>query len=348
MAKKFFRTKTEDRPDLAAIGSISQLDVQGYVFPHLFPLMPVTEQSGKINVANPGLTNSKGQKNRQNGSAVNASTITRKKVDWAAAKYEGRGKLFEDDGAAYESEEAADQAGAEEAQRLAWNNVEDAAFQKVFSTTRVNAATQLADHAIIKTLQKKAKSLRKYGKPVIVMTTNTWMDFVEIPEIRDRLEKLAGAANDTGFIMSDIAKVRAAVSSFMQFANIYLFDSDIVDALGAMDGKIAVVALRPEAEGNVISVIKAKATYGWTPIYIPEGAPSDKPFDMRSWYDNDNKANIYDAEAHLEPIEAHDGAVAMCKLLDDLDDYTEYAVPVVNATVKNPAGGGDAGGREQV
>ena len=43
MAKRFFRVEKADRPDLAAIGSISQLDVKGYAFPKIFPLMPVTE-----------------------------------------------------------------------------------------------------------------------------------------------------------------------------------------------------------------------------------------------------------------------------------------------------------------
>lgn len=342
MAKRFFRTQTADRPDLAAIGSTSQLDVMGYVFPKIFPLIPVTEQGGTMSVANPGLTNSKGTKGRADGAALSPSDVTRTDVNWFAARYEGRGRIFEKDGSAYESEEDTDNAGAEEAQRLAWNKVEDTAFAKVFTAARKSGATELADHAIIKTLQKKAKSLRKFGKPVMVMTTNTWFDFVEIPEIRSRLEKLAGAGNDVGFIMTDLPKVRAAVSTFMQFADILVFDSDIVDTNGTYDGCIAVIGLRTEVNGDALRVAKAKAMYGWTPMYIPEGAPNDKPFDMRSWYDNAVKANIYDSEAYLEPVEAFSSAVAMCKLLADLGSYTEYAVPVVN--VEQPANGGGAAG----
>ena len=333
MAKRFFRVETADRPDLAAIGSISQLDVKGYAFPKIFPLMPVTEHSGMITVAPAGLTASKGTKGRANGTALSGSTITPVDVNWAVYRYEGRGKLYENDGAAYASAEAADNAGAEEAQRLAWNKVEDGAFAKVFNATRYAAASTLTDHSVVKILQQKAKSLRKYGKPTLVMTTNAWLDFCEIPEIRYRLEKLAGAGNDTGFIMTDIEKVRAAVSTFMGFNDVVLFDSEIVGT--SYDDCVAVMGLRPEAKDNAVNVAKSKATYGWTPVYIPEGAPADKPFDMRSWYDDDNKCNVYDAEAYLEPIEALSGAVAMCKF-DSA--YTEYPTTIINNEITGGQG----------
>ena len=333
MAKRFFRVEKADRPDLAAIGSTSQLDVQGYAFPKIFPLLPVTEKSGTMTVAPAGLTESKGTKGRQNGAALNGTTIAMVDVNWAAARFEGRGKLYEDDGAAYATAEAADQAGAELAQRLAWNKVEDEAFAKVFTANRTNAAVTLTDHHVVKLLQKQAKALRKYGKPTLVMTTNTWLDFVEIPEIRVRLEKLAGAGNDIGFIMTDFEKVRAAVSTFLSFDSIVLFDSDIVGT--SHDGEIAVIGLRPEAKsGNVSALAKSKALYGWTPIYIPEDAPADKPFDMRAWYDDDNKCNVYDAEAFLGVVEAFSGAVVMTKLAAE---YTEYPTVIVNAAAE--AGG---------
>ena len=327
MAKRFFRVETADRPDLAAIGSMSQLDVHGYAFPKLFPFIPVTEKGGTMTVAPAGLTASKGTKGRANGTALSGSAITPVDVSWAVYRYEGRGTLYENDGAAYASAEDADKAGAEQAQRLAWNKVEDGAFAKVFNATRYAAATELTDHSVVKILQQKAKALRKYGKPTLVMTTNAWLDFCEIPEIRYRLEKLAGAANDTGFIMTDIEKVRAAVSTFMGFDDIVLFDSEIVGT--SYDDCIAVMGLRPEAKNDAVKVAKSRAMYGWTPVYIPEDAPADKPFDMRSWYDDDNKCNVYDAEAFLEPIEALSDAVAMCKFASS---YTEYPTSVVNVT----------------
>lgn len=333
MAKRFFRVEKADRPDLAAIGSISQLDVKGYAFPKIFPLMPVTEKSGTMTVAPAGLTASKGTKGRANGTALSGTAISMVDVNWSVSRYEGRGKLYEDDGAAYASAEAADQAGAELSQRLAWNKVEDDAFKKVFTAIRAAAATELTDHHVVKILQQQAKSLRKYGKPTLVMTTNAWLDFCEIPEIRYRLEKLAGASNDVGFIMTDIEKVRAAVSTFLGFDDIVLFDSELVGT--DYDGNVAVIGLRPEAKGNAVSTAKSKATYGWTPVYIPEDAAADKPFDMRAWYDDDDKCNVYDSEAFLGVVEAFAGAVAMCKFAAA---YTEYPTTVVNNTISGGQG----------
>ena len=323
---KFFRVETGDRPDLAAIGALSQLDVKGYAFPKIFPIFTVGEKAGQISVAPAGLTESKGSKGRSNGSALSPSDITPVDVSWSVTRYEGRGRLFEDDGAAYASAEAADKAGAELSQRLAWNYVESDAFAKVFTAARKSGATELSDHAVVKTLQKKAKALRKYGRPALVMTINTWYDFVEIPEIRWRLEKFAGAGNDIGFLATDTDKVLSAVSTLLSFDQIILFDGDIVDAGGTYDGCIAVMGLRRIEAGDVLNSIKSRATYGWCPVYLPDTADGEHPFDMRTWYDDENKASIYDSEAFIGIVEALSGAVAMTKLAAS---YSEYGVPEV-------------------
>ena len=347
MAKRFFRVEKADRPDLAAIGSISQLDVKGYAFPKIFPVMPVAEKSGTMTVAPAGLTSGKGTKGRANGTALSATDITMVDVDWSVSRYEGRGRLYEDDGAAYASAEAADQAGAELSQRLAWNKAEDDAFKAVFTAARKAAATELADHKVVKTLQQKAKALRKYGKPTLVMTTNAWLDFVEIPEIRYRLVKLAGVQNDAGFILTDLDKVRAAVSTFLGFNDIVLFDSELVGT--DYDTCVAVIGLRPEAAGNVAYAAKSKALYGWTAVYIPEDAAADKPFDMRTWYDDAGKANVYDAEAFLGVVEVFGSnaegkpgsAVEMCVFAEV---YSEFPQNVVVREVADNGGNGGEGG----
>ena len=323
---RFFRVQDADRPDLAAIGNASQADLKGYAFPKIFPVIYVGETSGMFSVAPAGLTTAKGTKGRANGTALDATGVTPVDVAWSCARFEGRARIYENDGASWASEEACDQAGAETSQRLAWNKVEDEAFAKIFTTARKGGAAELADHAVVKTLQQKAKTLRAYGRPVLVMTTNTWMSFVEIPEIRHRLEKFAGAGNDVGFLAADAEKVRAAVSTLMGFADIVLFDADIVDADGTYDGLVAVLGLR-RAQPNMLQAIKTRATYGWTTVYLPDAATGDKPFDMRTWYDNTNKANVYDAEAYVGIVEAFAAGVTMTKLASA---YTEYAVPVVN------------------
>lgn len=326
MAKRFYRVQDGDRPDLAAIGSTSQLDVKGYAFPKIFPLLAVTEKGGTTTVASPGLTNAKGTKGRANGTELKAEDAGTVDVNWTAVRYEGRGLLYENDATAYASAEAADAAGAELSQRLAWNTVEDDAFKTVFSASRIEGATELVDKGVIKTLQKSARRLRPYGRPTLVMTTNAWDDFVAIPEIRHHLGALAGAGSDIGFILADIEKVRAAVSTFLSIKDIILFDSDIIGT--DADSMVAVIGLRDTLPGqNISELAKTKAVYGFTPVYIPEGAPADKPFDMYAWYDKKSKANIYDSEAYLCVKEAFANAVAMHKFAES---YSEFPVSIVN------------------
>ena len=316
MAKRFFRTRTEDRPDLALLGSISQLDVMGYAFPKLFPVIKVSEKGGTITVASANLTNSKGTKGRANGTALSATTLGGTDTTYSAARYEGRGMLYENDAAAFDDEKAADEAGALLSQRLAWNKVEDDAFQIVFTAARKSAATELADQSVVKIRQQKAKSIRAFGKATLVMTTNTWLDFCEIPEIRARFATLGIAGQDVSYMLNDPAKVMGALSTFMKFdGGVVLFDSDIVDTEGTFDGIVMVMATRPEAKSMPIQTIKTKATYGYTAIYIPEDASdADKPFDMRSFYSDTDKANVYDAEAFLNVVQAHSSAVVPTKL----------------------------------
>ena len=316
MAKRFFRTRTEDRPDLALLGSISQLDVMGYAFPKLFPVIKVSEKGGTITVASANLTNSKGTKGRANGTALSATTLGGTDTTYSAARYEGRGMLYENDAAAFDDEKAADEAGALLSQRLAWNKVEDDAFQIVFTAARKSAATELADQSVVKILQQKAKSIRAFGKATLVMTTNTWLDFCDIPEIRARFAALGIAGQDVSYMLNDPAKVMGALSTFMKFdGGVVLFDSDIVDTEGTFDGIVMVMATRPEAKSMPIQTIKTKATYGYTAIYIPEDASdADKPFDMRSFYSDTDKANVYDAEAFLNVVQAHSSAVVPTKL----------------------------------
>ena len=66
-----------------------------------------------------------------------------------------------------------------------------------------------------------------------------------------------------------------------------------------------------------------------------ETADADKPFDMRSYYSNDDKANVYDAEAYLENVEAHSGAVAATKLASEYTSTIQVNA-TVNATVVQP------------
>ena len=89
---------------------------------------------------------------------------------------------------------------------------EAAAHAKVFSAARTGAAVTLANASVIKILQQQAKAVLPYGQPVLAMSFNTFLDFINIPEVRTRLE--IGHAGQRRYWFPGCAKpqMRQAVS----------------------------------------------------------------------------------------------------------------------------------------
>lgn len=322
-------TQRGPRPDLAALGSMSQMDVKGYGLMKIFPLVIVREKAGTVSFAPKGLTTAKGQAGRAKTAAIESETLEPIDVTYSVAALEGRATIYTRDVPGMGGIEAADQVGGETACRRAWNTAESAAAAKVFSAARRGAAAELADHAVIKGLQLAAKSVRGYGKPYLVMSTTAFLTFCDIPEIRQKLDKSSLATGDLGFMALSDPRVAQTLSTLMLMQGIILFDSDIVG--DTYDSYVAVVSLREEAfQGGMaaLGVANRAAIYGATFMYIPQDAQGDTPFMVSSSDDTLNKANIYDAEAHYDIEEANTGAVAVRKFAAN---YTEYTVPTVAA-----------------
>lgn len=322
-------TQRGPRPDLAALGALSQMDLKGYGFMKLFPLIIVNEKAGTFSFAPKGLTATKGQAGRAKTDAISVETLAPVDVEYSVSALEGRAKIYTRDVPGLGGIAFADQLGGENCCRQAWNKAEATAASTVFTAGRMNAATELADHAVIKGLQQAAKSVRGYGKPYLVMSTNGFLTFCDIPEIRQKLDKSSLATGDLGFMALSDPRVAQTLSTLMMMQGVILFDSDIVG--DTYDNFIAVVSLREEAFAGgmaALGVAQRAAIYGATFMYIPKGAQGDTPFMVSSSDNTDGKYNLYDAEAHYDIEEVHTGAVAVRKFAAT---YTEYTVPTTQA-----------------
>ena len=333
----------QERPDLRAFAKMTQDDLRGYAFAKLFPVIAVREKGGKIWVAPKDLTNARGTKNRENGTALSAGEKKTVEVAFTTDRMEGRGIIYESEMHGFADENAAAQAGAADAGRKVLNLMEYEAAGKVFTSARLTAKVTLTDHAVLKTLQKAAKSVRSFGKAALYLSDEAFLKLCDIPEIRRRLEMGAKVTGDIGYLALNDEKVLATVSTLLGFHAIAIFDSDIVG--DTYDSYIAVVAIRPEAFGAtadmVRSIAKSRAMFGATMVYIPDDAPVDEPFTMSQSADRTEKANYFDAEGWLvaKPFVApvansgdatkldENGGAVVCQFADS---YTEYAVPVVN------------------
>lgn len=345
------------RPDLAVAAKVTQSDLRGYAFAKVFPVITTVEKSGDLYVAPKTTTNQLGQAGRSDGSAITTDDLATLPVAYTTARVEGRARIYEHEMHSFADMNAACAAGGKVAGRRALNKVEALAMAQIFTTARKTAATTLANHAVVSTLQKAAKAVRAYGKAYLVLSDAALQTLCEIPEIRWRLTQFAKVDGDIGYLALNDEKVRAAVSTILGFYGIAMYDSDIVGSTN--DSYIAVVAVRPETVGapsdTVRSIAKTDAMFGATFVHIPSDADAETPFRVSTAADRPNKANLFDAEGWLvskpfvTPVADQSDATKLTEnggaVLVTFDStYTEYQVPVVNVEAAAAAPAGGSGG----
>jgi len=334
------------RPDLAIAVKATQADMGGYAFPQLFPVLPVTERAGDFSYAPVNLSNAVTSvaEGRENGAALTGVEIKTSDFVWTTTRLEGRSKIYDNEVKGFGGIAKADEAGAIDAVRRAYNRVEQVAYAKVFSAARILAGTSFADQTIINSISLGAVALRAYGQPYLVATTIGILKFVQIPEVRKAMFGSFTAAQVMNMLSDPASKEQmlSKISVLISVKGVIIFDSDIVTA--ADNDCIGLVALRPEAMSGgaaFMSTAKAKATYGFTAIYIPDGASEEMPFGVSATADGDAKVNIYDAETRYSVNEIHTGAVKVYKMLANLTDYSENLSPlkveITNPSIMTPA-----------
>lgn len=324
-----------ERPDLRTFAKLTQEDMRGYAFSKIIPVITVSEKGGKIWVAPKGATTAQGTKNRANGTALTGSEVKTVEVSYSCDRIEGRAPIYESEMHGFADENAAAQAGASAAGRQVLNSMEAIFNGVVFTSART--ATELADHAVLKGLQTAAKKIRGYGKAALYMSSETFLTFVEIPEIADRFKQFAHTTGDVGYLATTNDQILASLSTMLGFDRIAIYDSDVVGATN--DGKIAVVGVQPDAfgvSGDVArGIAKTKAMFGAAMVWVPAGAPSDEPFVMSQAADRANKCNYFDAEgwvalSNFVPATSDEnGGAVVCKLAAK---YTPMPAVMVSAS----------------
>lgn len=323
------------RPDLAQRIKLTTLNMLGYAFPKLFPICVMQEKGGTFSFAPVGATTAKGQKARANGAAITSTEVKSGSDTWTPARLEGRALIYENEVKGLGGIESADAFGGEEAGRKAFNSAECDAIAASFSAARIAAAVELADHEVVKVLQQQAIAIRRYGKAYLVMTSNAFLKFCEIPEIRVRSFAALGGTGNLAFLALEDSAFLTSLGRLIKFNGIILFDSEVVGT--DYDEYVGVVGLREEAlTGGQPAIMTAKraATYALSFFYQPDEASADTPFKVSSADDRvTNKANVYDAEAEFCLKELHAGALKLTKFAGA---YTEYTA-VTNVTTTTPA-----------
>ena len=335
MASLMF-VEDQERPDLRTFAKLTQADMKGYAFGKFMPVITTTEKGGSIWVAPTTLTNAAGVTGRANGSALSATALATLQVDYTTARIEGRAAIYENEMHGFADINAACQAGATVAGRKVLNSIETAAIGTVFTSVRTTAATTMADHEVVKTIQKAAIAIRAYGKACLGLSDTAFLKLCDIPEIRRRLEAFSKTSGDVGYMALNDEKVRASISTLLYVNEIAVYDSAVVGTDN--DGYVAVVGIRPDAIGKtgdaVRTIAKTDAMFGAMMVYIPQDAAAEEPFVVSQSSDKTDKVNYFDAEGfvvakNFTAATAAEGGTSLTEnggavVLAFAGEYTEY------------------------
>ena len=315
-----FILPNETRPDLAV--GLSRKTLAGavqFIAPILFPSVVVGEHGGQLSVAKRITGNA--VVGRSRGTAMTATEIEAKDVTYAVTTIEGRDTLRDRD--------VKDAGGLDAALVVASNSagfdvikaVEKRAAAKVFTATRYSAAASIVEATPFDALAKAARAVKYYGVPTLVCT-ESWLEaFVKINEVVTTLKALFG---DGWFkVITDLSNVTKAVGHAFSVDSVLIGDDEFWTVAGGSGSSAydysdaaAVVALRPDMMGaNAVNTLKKMPTYGFMPLFLPDGAPSaDNPFSVSIGYDTSIKENFVDVDIQAELVEANGEAVKLVKL----------------------------------
>ena len=315
-----FILPNETRPDLAV--GLSRKTLAGavqFLSPILFPAVVVGEHGGQISVAKRITGNA--VVGRQRGTAMTATAIEAKDVSYTVTTIEGRDTLRDRDVKDAGGLDAALVVASKSAAFDVIKAVEKRAAAKVFTATRYAAASAIVAATPFDALAKAARAVKYYGTPTLVCTEAWIEEFVKIEAVVTTLKALFG---DGWFKqITDLSNVTKAVGHAFSVDSVLIGDDEFWAVAGGTGASAydysdaaAVVALRPEMMGaNAVNTLKKMPTYGFMPLFLPNGAPSpDNPYSVSTGYDTSIKENFVDVDIQAEFVEANGEAVKLVKL----------------------------------
>lgn len=319
------RLNSESRPDIAAgISAKIMLGGANLVFPKIFPVHPVKDKGGNLYVAT-DITGS-ATSNRSYGNALSGTHIAASSVSYSCGKIEKRSELEDADIKDLGGVDPAVAAGARVSARAVALAMESAAAALVIDSTRYSAAATINAKSPFAALMKAATAVKAYGRPYLVCSESWLNDFVSIPEVAVTLRGLFGDRVITD-VVSGVETVLAAVGSHFGCKGIIVGD-DAAWKVSEKTDAAAVVAIR-DGDGDAYLNAKMAPAFGLTPVFLPDPAAPDAPFEIDTGWDNSTKVNTVDATIFAVSKVLNVGGAVVVKLPAVLDP----PVTVQNATV---------------
>jgi hypothetical protein len=296
-----YKTITGRRPDLEGIPVNTP---QQYIGSMIFPVLNVMEKTGTIYFrAVTGDTAA--QTGRNSGTAPTATLLTDSSTTYSVAEAIKRYAVDKAEVQQMGGIEEADKLGGTAAKRSVMRAMESAQAAILLDSTSYSAASDISS-AIIDGIIGAAESVKRYtGKLAFVCSTTVYRWLIQQTEIKNLLLRSFGGLTSEQAMSLSPAVFKATLQGLFMFDEILIGDDDHWSITGQEDAAAVVKLPPPEGFSH-----KMDPVLGKTVLYLPDGS---QPFEIESFYDDDDKLNKYDATSWYLTKQLNSGAKKLVK-----------------------------------
>ena len=298
MSSPNYETQRGLRPDLAAIPVNLPESYIGY---RVYPSVKVAQTQGRAYYMTV-TADSGAETDRSAGEAPSRTLLSSSSATWQASEYIKRHGVERHETKELGGIEASDRLGAMASKRSVMRAIEAAHKTQLFTGT----AEDISDD-IINGLVAGAKSVKRYaGRLAFICSHSVYRHIIDQDAIKDRMDWSFSNAN-----IADALSLNQNI--FIQFLKgVFAFDEILIgdDDHWDDEGKAVVCKLPdPSEESHRLDPVLGK-----TMVYYPDG---EQPYEVESFYDDDDKVNNYDATSWIDIEEFNDDAKYIVEGLSD-------------------------------
>jgi hypothetical protein len=296
-----FKTQTGRRPDLEAIQVNSP---EGYIGNRIYPVLSQHEKSGLIYYKT--LTaDGAAQTGRALGSAPTRTLLADTNTTATCTELIKRYGVAKSEVKNCGGIEAADRLGGMASKRSVLRGLEDLQAAAFLDATSYGAAEDISG-GIIDGLITAAKAIKRYhGKLAFVCSTTVYQWMIAQDEIKALLTRSFSNLSAEQVMSLSPEVFRAMLQGIFKFDEVLIGDDDHW-SIATQEDAAGVVKLPPPEEFSH----KMDPVLGKTALYLPDG---DQPFEIESFYNDDDKVNNYDCTSWKDIKEFNSGAKKIVK-----------------------------------
>ncbi len=298
-----FKTETGPRPDLA---KLPVNNPEEYIGSLVYPVKNVMVKAGTMRYKTL-VADSVAQTGRTPGAAPTRTLLTDSNDTFTCAevikRYGATKSDVEQDGGI----EAVDEQGGMAAKRSVLRYIESAQAAALFDQTSYDAAPDISS-AIIDGIISAAQGVKRYGgRTGFVCSVLVYQWLIQQTELTG---KMGWSFSGSGLSAEQVLSMSKNVFKAM-LQGLFAFDEVLIgdDDHWAIEGKLdcaAVVRLPDKSNTSE----KERPVLGKTVLYLPDG---EQPYELESFYDENEKVNCYDASSWMNIKELNIGAKSLVK-----------------------------------